>query len=539
MAKPRQVSIDRLRFGGRPESAVADRLRLEHLLAGAELWPAEMPPSAVLVVRRLVDPLPGRLVDAPGDLWPSPTWVNAVRVMLADLWRHAARAQNGRLEAGESAAAVAFRSGAEQAACLTLAIAEGAAARQWWQQEALGTLSRATPAAALSSRPPGELPAIFALLAQWGEAEAVATRLSDPEAWALLQAMADAYELTWAAALPAPAVRDAAHGRRSELPGATGATEPPATAPAPPAIGSTATVGPHIERIPVASRGDTPHHASPPGAQQALLTLALALYHTPAVARSVAYARRFQRWWEGRGPKPDAPPRPPYQPPTGTTPHSTQAPHRPAAADGAETAEEQPDDYEESLAEGVETRLGGLLYLINLLIRLELQIPEVGVWALLEAVGRALLDQVDCDLLDDPIWQLLALLDGREPAYPAGQHCPPLPNPPTLPPEWPPIPQGPPYTPGPHSGNLSPHLQQWLTLLIPYLTAWLRAALQPAEDDWLKALLLVPARIHVTETQVDLVLPLQAASLPVRLAALDRTPGWQPQFGRTITFYFE
>lgn len=80
-------------------------------------------------------------------------------------------------------------------------------------------------------------------------------------------------------------------------------------------------------------------------------------------------------------------------------------------------------------ADGVFTRLGGVLYLINLLTRLDLLhswerdeffVGNMSGWATIEALARCLLSwgSLHERFVDDPIWHILALLDGREPGMP-------------------------------------------------------------------------------------------------------------------------
>jgi len=74
-------------------------------------------------------------------------------------------------------------------------------------------------------------------------------------------------------------------------------------------------------------------------------------------------------------------------------------------------------------ADGVSTRLGGVLYLINLLEGLNLPhswdndgtfAEHMSGWAIVEALARGLLSDLHEQYVDDPVWQALALLDGRE-----------------------------------------------------------------------------------------------------------------------------
>jgi hypothetical protein len=56
---------------------------------------------------------------------------------------------------------------------------------------------------------------------------------------------------------------------------------------------------------------------------------------------------------------------------------------------------------------------------------------------------------------------------------------------------------------------------------------------------WQPDLLLLTARIHFSPSHVDMYLPLSAVQLPVRLAGLDINPGWLPWLGRVVTFHYD
>jgi hypothetical protein len=51
--------------------------------------------------------------------------------------------------------------------------------------------------------------------------------------------------------------------------------------------------------------------------------------------------------------------------------------------------------------------------------------------------------------------------------------------------------------------------------------------------------LVVPGRLYVTSSHVDLVISLDHADLSVRASGLDRDPGWLPAYGRVVYFHFE
>ena len=65
-------------------------------------------------------------------------------------------------------------------------------------------------------------------------------------------------------------------------------------------------------------------------------------------------------------------------------------------------------------------------------------------------------------------------------------------------------------------------------------------ALDLAEPAGIYATLLrLPCRLFISSSHIDLSASLQAISLQVRSAGLDRDPGWAPDFGRIIYFHFE
>jgi hypothetical protein len=95
---------------------------------------------------------------------------------------------------------------------------------------------------------------------------------------------------------------------------------------------------------------------------------------------------------------------------------------------------------------------------------------------------------------------------------------------------------------GPLVAGLDPHLLRWLALVLPAVRLRLRRALNPSSLERFSlaaSLLCCPGRLYVTSTHVDLVMSLDTISLPVRLAGLDRNPGWMADLGKVISFHFE
>ncbi|HEX5749534.1 MAG TPA: hypothetical protein VFZ09_25115 [Archangium sp.] len=250
--------------------------------------------------------------------------------------------------------------------------------------------------------------------------------------------------------------------------------------------------------------------------------------------------------------------------------------------------------------EPIHTRLGGTFYLLNLALALELYgdftqpaFPglRLPVWDFLTLLGDELLAKPSPE---DPLWTLLARLAGRPPGTPAGDGFEP-PSEWRLSPAWlkafrepgtwhwstvrqssverlhvrhpagflvldvartqeEPEAQLHRET-GPHAGStpfsLAPEtrapgeaepspLERWLGWLVPYVRARLARALGTEGPEELSRVLLEhEARVHVTESHVDVVFPLASLPLPVRFAGLDRDIGWIPAAGRHVLFHFD
>lgn len=207
---------------------------------------------------------------------------------------------------------------------------------------------------------------------------------------------------------------------------------------------------------------------------------------------------------------------------------------------------------------GISTRLGGLFYLINLMDQLELPTcfedscalqSAVGPWEVLEGLGRALLAETGRRFTDDPVWRVLAELAGRSADDPPGLRLDRFDDL-DIPANWP-ADSGSAVAVKPFSGLASAPLTEflpqpfsyWLTAVGPLIGQWLTARLSrfeelPAGWDYVN-FFAHPATVLVTRTHLDVKLPLESISTPARLVGLDLNPGWQPAWGRVITFYFE
>jgi hypothetical protein len=146
----------------------------------------------------------------------------------------------------------------------------------------------------------------------------------------------------------------------------------------------------------------------------------------------------------------------------------------------------------------VESRFATLFYAVNLMTWLDLPRvdgpePESG-WAVLEALARSLLPTGPTTEQQDPIWGILAELDGRDP---------PTPTPVRL-------------------GALTHRLHGLLD----------RHRLAP--DVFAQ-----PGTLVVGRTHIDVVLGLHQIDLAARSCGLDQDPGWVPALGRIIAFHFD
>jgi hypothetical protein len=217
----------------------------------------------------------------------------------------------------------------------------------------------------------------------------------------------------------------------------------------------------------------------------------------------------------------------------------------------------------------VATRFGGVFYLLNAALALGLYgdftTPRtIGLallpWEWLALVGRAWFGR---DFTRDPVWELLAGLAGRRGHDEPGRDF-------IAPVEWTVDrswllpwsegavlrtqrtrtrrrvlhPAGFAVRDAPlerrGSGSPAQDRARWLARLREYLVA--RLALALAEPDTSRVPGMVcrhRAQVFVTDSRVQVHLSLTELPLPIRMAGLDRDPGWVPAAGRTIAFHFQ
>ena len=267
----------------------------------------------------------------------------------------------------------------------------------------------------------------------------------------------------------------------------------------------------------------------------------------------------------------------------------------PAASSSAETRELpaliDPLDYEAR----IRTEFGGVFYLTNLALFLELYgdftsplAPgiELPLWDFVALVGHELCGE---RIRRDDVWTLLQKLSGRDETEEPGASFAP-PDAWRVPPAWLaafPAPgawrwkteagrllvrhsQGFIVLDVPLSGDAREQLEVeteaypsqlraplhrasfesaggaagtvewWLARLLPYVRVRLGRALGVRAKGALGRLVCEhSARVSVTATRLDVTFSLAELPLEVRLAGLDRDPGWVPAAGRRVAFYYE
>lgn len=450
------IARARIRTGA-PDPLLA-RLQVESALANATLAPDGLPPSAILLVRKLADSSHDRLGIGRGSLGVRPEWEHALRSRLAALAACAARPTRNAVP--ESAEAVLFADESELLACLARDWVHGAGARWWWR-----TLFPDRDLAAAVIRAWRDrvecVPAAMRHLHASGDDAIVVSRLGARVVGTFLQAVLRVYGLTQLGA--ALAMLFETQPARSEK-----------------VTGRTAESGLRATLLAQATRVDAPwsHYlptntAASLGPQRAaFLGVCLSLADAPQSTRTSAYAARLREWVRyqlpaeserivvpaaltpdpnGDGPRPS-----PGEIdrdgaiPAEATPIVLRAVEHPIPGDWAHAplghvppvplpaAREHkgaaramspqgppPVPHESGLATGagsepcIETEWGGVLFLINLGLFLELYGDfanpgragiELPVWDFAALIGE---DLAGPGLREDPIWALLAQLSGR------------------------------------------------------------------------------------------------------------------------------
>jgi hypothetical protein len=235
-----------------------------------------------------------------------------------------------------------------------------------------------------------------------------------------------------------------------------------------------------------------------------------------------------------------------------------------------------------SAGEEIATDLASLLFLVNFVVWLDTEADTflASGWALVEFLGRYLLGDQLSKFADDPLWDALAELDGRRPgtapAVEIGAEYP-LRLPPAWLQRW--VPPNTAYIAHrnrervvvrhPQAGFIvadvpcpagcfdevckaeaallggveifvkepdaseSPTPERRFGEVVGAFVGWLLRSRGITVSS-----LTSPGLVLVTRTHVDVVLSLEDVDLSVRVAGLDRDPGWVPMLGRIVLFHF-
>lgn len=539
-----EVRVDRLKLHTSGSNPIALKLGVQHALQHLRLPPSLLPPGAVLVIRRLADLPP---------LGPQTTerllWQRRLHERLTTLIQHAI--YPGRQYVPPDANCVLFVDEVDLLDCYT----QDVVARQihWYWRE----LFSIQPGQAVGdqlvtgwTRYPEALPAALTHISPQAVRQAMAG-LTPQHAIRLIYQLHETFNLPPDVLIVHPSGGSVSNGLGKPMTAEpTPTTWPPTeTSPLFPAKFQT-DAAPWHAWLPDALK----QQLTPPA--EYILGLCYTLNRQPQWARHPHFAHQAAKWLAQVNVRQSRP----HKPLIDSAPNQPQpdaGPQRVTASEAA--APLQPAPKPDLIAvspfqDGINTQLGGVLFLINLFTRWQLpdaldDLASLSPWALLAAVAADLLGERYGLYRVDPLWDSLSELAGLPPAARWGADLDPPPADAkqrlqaylatiglTLDPAVGDIATEP----------LDPHLREqvasslaaWVAYLRPYIRAWLRqvaaASARPIES-----LLTKPATLYLTRTHIDLVMSVETIDLDLRRAGLDRNPGWLPAYSYIISFHFE
>ena len=277
------------------DADVSVKLRVSHLVGGADFEPNELPPAAILIVRRVADPLPRGLSGGESGgkfaLGASPEWERAARSALGEIARAAVRPSRGTVPS--NANAVLFADQAELLACFSRDYLRGGAASLWWWRAVLRSLPGTGSRALFETWRQNirYVPAVVARLAELGDVACVLRSFTPEQARTILQEAARTFDLrdvlaiaegSWGSWERKTAQTDSSGGVASSIRD-TAVYGQKKHGPVPPPWRESRT-------IEVLSAGLSREHA-------ALLGVLLELCQSPCTVRSRRFAAELERWW--------------------------------------------------------------------------------------------------------------------------------------------------------------------------------------------------------------------------------------------------
>ena len=463
MLSSEDTHVLKLTLTGPRRDTPALRLSAANRLSALDLTPPGLAPSAILLIDRITTPLPGRRASREVRR----TFERALQSSMLEKFRQARRPIDGCIEG--SPEAVLFADPSEMAACRIVAVAAGRATQWWWARLFASRPTVADASAGIRDTAladPETIPAIFSRLVMWEKALSVAAALRPEDAAMIGAAMLEHIGMGHLARVvfDDPIVPPPRMGPETAF----------GSSLAPKKRRDHAPRGPD-RRMAESNSPDAKStlHMKPPWRALeshrnqlldtdrrilALFGLADTLRRRPHVVRSTAYQHDLTRWLQAErraSMGENVPPRPrhPFERGPASTagaesrflartgvavPSRAQRPAEAASlteeAHGSassirETASSEDDIAETASdsAEGFHTRIGGLLYLINLMDALDIPrsltespalTDDMSRWALLDVLARGLLGHAFAVVRTDPLWSLLAELDERAPDRP-------------------------------------------------------------------------------------------------------------------------
>jgi hypothetical protein len=547
-----ETTVCRVRL--RSRDADAARLRIGQVLGAADLCPPALPASAVLCIRRLVDPRPKRLRLDSGAVRPPADWEEAARSAIGRLAAHAARPALGPVPAG--AEAVLFLDRAEMLACLARDWCDGLVAASWWWQALLRLTDVGAAVVAAWRETPEQAPAAMQLLAARNKAAAFVQRVPPRLAFAF------AVEIARAAGVAdvSPLLAVGSQAGSQAVAGVEQESDVDSESPTPVTVAGESPEA--IERQQAFRYAPEMTNAALAPEQRALAGVALALYRAPAFARGEAVkaivtslfvsetAAAAGHRTAGRTGTPS------IMSATEATEATFAGACEPAvlapvpdreAPDAGERTTPGECEAAESVRElriepspgvrdtplvlrpiecEVDTQWGGAFYLVNVGIALGLYgdftTPlsrglSLSIWDFVALVASRLAAPVSSPghsrtktnrrrqaFEADPLFELLARLAGRAPDDPpgAGIAC-------------------------------------WFDWLTPNIRARLARGLGVASAKCGRLLLVHRAHVRLSPAHLDIAFRLAGLPIEIRRAGLDRNPGFVPAAGLTISFTYD
>jgi len=476
----RGTTVRRLQIRCRTVDRVTAQARAGQFLEEATAHPPSLPPGAILCIRRLSDPRPG-VVSFDARRGAPAQWTQAVKSAIDERVRASARPARGDVPA--NAEAVMFADRAEMLACLAADWCTSTLGRRWWWYALLGQAADDDAVLKAWLTAPHHIAAAFEEAARLRVAARFVGRIDRNTVRALLRMLIVEHNLD---RLVAPIERMMV----GVLPGV--AQQLPADR-----LSPSDAPGPWSRCVPECAtsmlRAD----------QRCLLGVALTLRRQPWRVRTIEFAAQVEGWSSDVLRSAEAKEREPRR----AVVEPATAPAPPMLPVGLPGGEELPPNTNIAM---VTSRLGGVFYLLNVAIALGLYgdftTPRarginLPIWDFVRLAGWHLAPR---RFRRDPLWQLVAHLAGRDAR---GWQRDPL----------------------------------WVTQsLVPHLRSRIARALGVAHLRDAGAVLCVHrAQVVTSPAHLDVFFSLAAHPMAIRLAGLDRDPGWIPAADRTVTFHYD